>query len=278
VTELYEHRVQVFYDAALHCYQAIMGDRWHHADPDALAVGLPRLRGCEILEERIASLVGLAPGKTALDFGCGIGGPTLHMARVTGARITGVSNNERLNEVARDKARRLGMAEQVTFVTLDDLGYKQLPFTDGSLDAVTFFESVCHVPDKAALFREVARVLAPGGRLGGMDWIQRPYGEHQTEAEIMRFMQPVNEAISIPWHGTVERYRDLMIDAGLDVIIARDLYPGVRCWSAVQDAETPAWETYTGPEQQMFRRGEEALAAARRAGVFTIGTWVARKP
>ena len=54
----YEHRVQQFYDSALHCYQQIMGDRWHHADPDALAVGLPRLRGCELLEERSASRCG----------------------------------------------------------------------------------------------------------------------------------------------------------------------------------------------------------------------------
>lgn len=276
--ESYEHRVQVFYDSALHCYQEIMGDRWHHADPDALLVGLPRLRGCEILEERIAALVGVGPGGAALDFGCGIGGPTLHMARVTGARFVGVSNNERLNELARDKARQLGMDTRVTFTTLDDVGYKALPFPDGAFDAVTFFESVCHVPDKAALFGELARVLAPGGRLGGMDWIQRPFGEHQREADILRFMGPVNEAISIPWHGTVGAYRELMEAAGLTVPIARDLYEGRRCWSAVQDQETPAWESYTGPEQQMFRRGEEALAAARRAGVFSIGMWIASKP
>jgi tocopherol O-methyltransferase len=52
MTELtgYEHRVQEFYDSALPCYEKIMGDRWHHPDPDALAAGLPRLRGCEILE------------------------------------------------------------------------------------------------------------------------------------------------------------------------------------------------------------------------------------
>ena len=224
--ESYEQRVRVFYDSALHCYQAIMGDRWHHADPDALAAGLPRLRGCEILEERIVSLLGIQAGARVLDFGSGIGGPTLHMARTTSA---------------------------------------------------TFFESVCHVPDKAALFRELARVVKPGGRLGGMDWIQRPFGEHQTDAAIEALMQPVNDAISIPWHGTVERYRDLMTDAGFAVKIARDLYPNVRCWSPVQDDETPAWATYTGPEQQMFRRGEEALANARRAGVFTIGMWIATR-
>jgi tocopherol O-methyltransferase len=94
----------------------------------------------------------------------------------------------------------------------------------------------------------------------------------------MQFMGPVNEAISIPWHGTVEIYKQLMEQAGLEVRVARDLYEGVRCWSAVQDDETPAWATYEGPEQQMFRRGEEALAAARRAGVFTIGMWLGVKP
>jgi len=274
----YEHRVQEFYDSALHCYEKIMGDRWHHADPEALAVGLPRLRGCEILEERIAALCGLTPASRALDFGSGIGGPTLHMARITGARFTGVSNNERLNAVARASAARAGLAGRVTFHTLDDLGYKQLPFADGAFQAVTFFESVCHVPDKPALFGELGRVLAPGGRLGGMDWIQRPFGSHQTEAQIAAVMQPVNDAIAIPAHGSVASYRTHMEAAGLRVAISRDLYDGVLCWTTVQDDETLAWTSYEGPEQQMFRRGEEALANARRAGVFSIGMWAATKP
>jgi len=186
--------------------------------------------------------------------------------------------NERLNAQARARAARAGLAGRVAFHTLDDLGYKALPFPDGSFQAVTFFESVCHVPDKPALFRELARVLAPGGRLGCMDWIQRPFGMYQTDAQIARFMQPVNDAISIPAHGTVASYSVHMEDAGLRVAIARDLYDGVLCWSTVQDDETPAWASYEGPEQQMFRRGEEALADARRAGVFSIALWLAAKP
>lgn len=274
----HEHRVQEFYNSAVHCYQAIMGDRWHHADPEALAVGLPRLRGCEILEERIVALTGLDRGGKAFDFGSGVGGPTLYMARVAGASFVGVVNNERLNAIARDKAAQLGMSDQVSFVTLDDLGYQNLPFPDATFDVVTFYESVCHLTDKAAAFREFARVLKPGGRLGGIDWVQRRFGEYQTDEQIMALMAPVNDAISIPWHGTVEIYQQLMEDAGLQVKLARDLYAGVKCWSVVQDDETPVWETYEGPEQQMFRRGEEALAAARRAGVFTVGMWIASKP
>lgn len=274
----HEHRVQAFYDSALHCYARIMGDRWHHADPDALASGLPRLRGCEIIEERIAALCGLGPGDRALDFGSGIGGPTLHMAHVTGASFVGVTNNPRLTAMAQAGAARAGLADRVAFQTIDDLGYQALPFPDAAFQAVTFFESVCHLSDKPALFREVARVLAPGGRVAGMDWIQRPFGAYQTEAEIAEVMQPVNDAITIPAHGSVASYRAHLEAAGLRVAIARDLYDSVLCWSTVQDDETPIWASYEGPEQQMFRRGEEALARARRAGVFSIGMWLAAKP
>jgi tocopherol O-methyltransferase len=274
----HEHRVQEFYNSALHCYERIMGDRWHHADPDALAAGLPRLRGCEILEERLAALCDLRPGDRGLDFGSGIGGPTLHMSRVTGAAFIGVTNNPRLTELACANAARLGLTQQVSFRTIDDLGYQSLPFPDGAFQAVTFYESVCHLTDKAALFREAARVLGPGGRLAGIDWIQRPFGANQSDAQIAALMQPVNDAISIPAHGTVASYRRDIEAAGLQVAIARDLYDSVLCWSTVQDDETPVWETYDGPEQQVFRRGEEALAAARRAGVFSVGMWLASKP
>ncbi len=274
----HESYVQRFYDSAMHCYQEIMGDYWHHADPDALAAGLSRQRSCEALEERIVTLSGLSAGGKALDFGSGIGGPTLHMARFSGASFTGVNNNERQNAVARKKAAELGLSERVNFLTIDDLDYKSLPFEDATLDAVTFIESVCHLTDKAALFREALRVLKPGGRLAGIDWIQRPFGEHQREDEIMRFMGPVNELIAIPWHGTVEGYAGMMKGAGLDVFIARDLFAGVLCWSSPQDQQRAQWSSYEGPEGKLFRDGDAALVAACKAGVFSVGMWVAGKP
>jgi tocopherol O-methyltransferase len=274
----YENEVRRHYDIALHCYQEIMGDRWHHGDPDATAAGHPRIRCCEMMEERIVALVGLGPGGKALDFGSGIGGPTCHMAKVTGASFVGVVNNERLTAVGREKVAALGLVERVALMTLDDTGYKSLPFPDDTFDAVTFYESTCHVSDKPALFRELARVLKPGGRLGGEDWVQRPFGEHRTEEQIINLMGPVNELFAIPWHGTVEGYRDMMAAAGLDVRVARDLFPGVLCWGAAQDDEKPRWLGYEGDQATLFRDGERALLRAREAGVFSVGMWIARKP
>ncbi len=275
---VHEHKVQEFYDSARHCYEQIMGEYWHHADPEASLVGLPRHRACELLEERIIALCGLMPAARVLDFGSGVGGPTRHMARVTGASFVGVCNNDRLTQSARERTAKARLSQQVSFQTLGDTEYTNLPFEDASFDAVTFFESVCHLSDKAAFFREVARVLKPGGRLAGEDWVQRPFGEHQTHEQVLRFMRPVNELTAIPWHGTVESYKDMMEQAGLVAPIAKDLFAHVKCWGSVQEDENPQWLRYDGPEASMFRQGEEALVAARNAGVFSIGMWVARKP
>jgi tocopherol O-methyltransferase len=273
----YESKVREFYDSAFDCYQQFMGDRWHHGDPEAEASGLSPLRACEVLEEKIVSLTGLKAGGRALDFGSGIGGPTLHMARVSSARFVGVTNNERLNRKAREKAAQLGLSHQVSFLTFGDTDYKHMPFADGSFDAVTFYESVCHVPDKAALFRELARVLKPGGRLGGMDWLQRPFGPYQTEEQILRLMQPVNEFTAIPGHGSVESYRKMIEDAGLQIIVARDLYEGIKSRGSTTPTEQEQWLGYEGAEGELFRKGKKALDEARDAGVFTVGMFVAAK-
>ncbi|HUX78956.1 MAG TPA: methyltransferase domain-containing protein [Alphaproteobacteria bacterium] len=272
----HEHKVQQYYDNALPCYLQILGDHWHHGDPDAIAAGIPRVRACEILEERIAALAGLDSTKKVLDFGSGIGGATLYMAKTSGASFTGVTNNERLNQVAREKAKQAGLADKVSFMTLEDTGYKNLPFPDNTFDAITFYDSVCHLPDKARAFTEFARILKPNGRIGGHDWVQRPFGEYQTENQILKFMEPVNRFYSIPWHATVEGYKKMMEDAGLEVFIARDLYHGVKCW-AFQDEETPEWLIYDGPDAETFQEGEKALVAARHAGVFSVGIWIAGK-
>lgn len=274
----YESKVREFYDNALPCYQRFMGDRWHHGDPEAEARGLSPLRACEVLEEKIVAQLGLKEGSWALDFGSGIGGPTLHMARVSSASFVGVTNNERLNQQAREKAEKAGLAHQVRFITLGDTDYKHLPFPEGTFDAVTFYESVCHIPDKAALFRELARILKPGGHLGGMDWLQRPFGEYQTEEQILRFMQPLNESTAIPGHGSVGSYRRMLEDAGLQVRVARDLYEGIKSRGSATSEEQVQWLGYEGPEGEMFQRGKRALDEARAAGVFTVGMFVAVKP
>jgi tocopherol O-methyltransferase len=273
----HESKVREFYDSAAHCYETIMGDTWHHADPEAEAQGLGILEACQLLEEKLVAESRLPRGGRALDFGTGVGGPTLHMAKVSSASFVGIANNDLLNQKARARAIEAGLSDTVKFITVGDMDYKSLPFPDAAFDALFFYESVCHLPDKAAFFREAHRLVKSGGRLVGIDWLQRPFGEHKTEAQIMKFMGPVNESICIPWHGTLESYSKMIAEAGFEVLAARDMFAGVHCWGSTPKEQRSQWLEYEGPNRELFRTGKEALDAARGAGVFTVGMFVAAK-
>lgn len=273
----HEAQVRAYYDPAGVGFESIMGDSWHFGDPDAWDLGLPARECQKAAQDKVIALAGLGPGDHAVDFGSGIGGPTRYMAKTSGAAIVGLTNNEKLNQRGRELTVHSGLAGQVSFWTMGDEDYKTLGgFSDDSLDAITFYESVCHLPDKAAFFTAALRVLKPGGRVAGMDWLRRPFGAHRAEEHIMCLIGPVQEHFRIPWLGTVAVYRWLMESAGFEVLTAEDMWPGREC--QVSRSQHPHWLNYDGPEADSFRLGTQALDRARAEGVFTIGMFAARKP
>ena len=110
----------------------------------------------------LADRAGIRPGARVLDAGCGVGGSSIWLAQSRGASVIGITPVA--SQVARARrfaaAHRLG--DQVTFEQAD---YTHTPFADASFDVVWALESLCHAPDKAAFYREAARLLRPGGRL-----------------------------------------------------------------------------------------------------------------
>jgi len=104
----------------------------------------------------------LRPGETVLDLGSGPGLDALLAAKQVGptGRVVGVDMTSEMLERARATAARAG-ASQVEF---RQGRLEALPVDDASVDAVTSNCVINLVPDKAAVFREVARVLRPGGR------------------------------------------------------------------------------------------------------------------
>ncbi len=109
------------------------------------------------------TFLALAPGEVVVDLGAGAGiDAFLAAARVgrTG-RVIGVDMTPDMIAKARAHAEANGFA-QVEF----RLGrLEELPVDDASVDAVTSNCVINLVPDKERVFREVARVLKPGGRL-----------------------------------------------------------------------------------------------------------------
>jgi cyclopropane fatty-acyl-phospholipid synthase-like methyltransferase len=283
-TGTHEAKVARFYDedngeSAGLAYTQLMGPVWHHGDPAVERAGGSPKQAAEAMQRRIVQAARLEPGSRVLDFGSGPGGATVAMAQMSGATFVGVSNTESLSRRARRLAADRQMTRQATFLTVGDVDYRALmAWPDGGFDAVTFIESVCHLPDRAAFFDAVYRVLRPGGRLVGLDWVQRPWGVYQTPEQRAPIIGPVCEHIRLAALGTVRQYAEMMLTAGFAVEEEADIFEGELCWGSTPPDDQQGWFDYDGPSGGLFQAGKRALDRARGEGVFTIGWWVATRP
>ena len=123
------------------------------------------MRGREATHE-LAELLQIPAGARVLDVGSGLGGPSRMLASEYGCRVTGVDLTREYCSVATELARRSGLADRVSYRRGDAT---RLPFPEGSFDVVWTQHVSMNVPDKRAMFAEMARVLRPGGQVAIYD-------------------------------------------------------------------------------------------------------------
>lgn len=113
-------------------------------------------------ERRIARLLlGLGPGDGVLDLACGTGGFARDFGRLVGPSGLVVGLDASATMLAR-AVRATPPAAPVAYVRGDAAA---LPFRDASFDAVCCFAALHLFRDPLAALDEIARVLAPGGRV-----------------------------------------------------------------------------------------------------------------
>ncbi len=121
--------------------------RWRRAMVDHIVAGSPRL---------------------ILDVATGPAGVALQLASRTGGHVVGVDLTEAMIREGKANVARAGAEKQVQVV----LGKgEQLPFADGTFDALTFTYLLRYVEDPAATLRELARVVRPGGTVANLEFL-----------------------------------------------------------------------------------------------------------
>ncbi len=154
--------------------------------------------------------------------GTGIVTRALRNALPADARLTATDLNPPMLEVARAKFRA---GEQVEFQPADAMA---LPFADGSFEAVVCQFGVMFFPDKGKSYREVFRVLAPGGRYLFNVWDSHrynPFGRIAHEVAGRFFPADPPQFYNVPFsYPEIDPIKESMIEAGftdIDVAVVR---------------------------------------------------------
>jgi len=138
------------------------------------------------ITRKVTDTLGLRPGESVLDAGCGPGTTAIGMAERFGARVTGVTVSR--FEVDRATERALA-SEAGDLVTFEYGDFMALEYPEGTFDAVLALESLQNAPDLAQVIRELYRVLRPGGRLSFSDFSAGAPGPPDRLAKFMETLR-----------------------------------------------------------------------------------------
>ena len=174
------------------------------------------------------AMAGLQPGETVLDLGCGAGLDVFLAAPKVGPRgkAIGIDMTPAMIQRARENARRGPDGRPYENVEFHLAAIDQLPLPDGSVDCVISNCVINLVPDKPAVFREIMRVLKPGGRLAISDIALKKQLPEDLAKNVSAWVGCIAGAVFI------EEYRSQLRDAGFAHVEVIDSGADLNAWSA----------------------------------------------
>jgi ubiquinone/menaquinone biosynthesis C-methylase UbiE len=182
------------------------------------------VRGREATAE-LGALLGLQSGDLVIDVGSGLGGPSRQLAAAYKCRITGIDLTDEYCRVASALAERVGLSSVVRYQQGSALA---MPFADASFDVAYTQHVAMNIADKGALYREIARVLKPGGRFGIYDLLQGLGGG-------VHFPVPWAKDQSTSFLATPDDMRKLLVDAGFQITVWNDTSEKGKEWFKAMD-------------------------------------------
>jgi ubiquinone/menaquinone biosynthesis C-methylase UbiE len=154
-------------------------------------------------------------GSRVLDIGSGLGGVDVLLVSQHGAaEVVGIDVEEQLVDAARAHVSKLGLTDQISFQLVSP---GPLPFPGNSFDMVFSKDAMVHIPDKASLYKEVLRVLKPGGSFIAADWLWVKDAESSPVVQAWLSKGPLKFAFTTPAEAT-----EAMRAAGFSEVVVTD--------------------------------------------------------
>ena len=265
------------YDVGNDFYRLVLGPSLVYScaywtRPDDPAYGLDDAQRDKL--ELVCRKLGLAPGMTVLDVGCGWGSFLLHAAREHGVRGLGITLSVEQAAAARKRISKAGLTDRLEIRVQD---WRDL--TDGPFDAIASIGMAEHVgarryAEYAAALRDLLR---PGGRLLNHQIARRPGPVDNKATFIDRYVFPDGELL--PLAETLAALEDARLEVR-DAESLREHYARtLRCWVANLES---SWQEAVGltslGRAKVWRLYMAASALAFETGHIGVNQVLAVRP
>ncbi|WP_406693847.1 arsenite methyltransferase [Singulisphaera sp. Ch08] len=173
------------------------------------------------------AFAGLREGERVVDLGSGGGLDVLLASRKVGptGRAIGIDMTEEMIALARKNAASSGLTNvEFHLATID-----RLPLADGSVDCVISNCVINLATDKDAVFKEIARILKPGGRLAVSDIALKKPLPQELADDVLAYVGCITGAIPI------EQYRHGLVAAGFAHVEVIDSNADLNAYANVEN-------------------------------------------
>ncbi len=167
--------------------------------------------GADVVRQIVGDLA--LQDRLVLDIGCGIGGGDFVMAGEYGAQVIGLDLEAPLLARARREAAAAGLDGRIEFRQVEP---GPIPLDAASVDVVYSSGAFTQIADKLGMFKEVHRVLRPGGWFTAYDWMRGP---EPYSPDMLTWFELEGLTYAME---TLETHAELLAKAGFTDLSTRD--------------------------------------------------------